>query len=73
MASDKRKSRKKSPRLGKWKVKRVGENQIELTLPKGMVITGEPLSIEDVLKAIANSIPPDAPTLKCCSGNTAIA
>jgi hypothetical protein len=61
-------------KLGNWKIKRVGENQIILTIPEGMKIQGDKLSIEDVLGAITNSmIVKKGRILACCSGNMAIA
>lgn len=60
-----------------WTVRRVGDDKLELTLPDNLKFTGdpkEPATIEDVLSAIANSMhPAQGTTLRCCSGNTAIA
>jgi hypothetical protein len=62
-------------KLGNWKVQRVSETQLSLKLPKGMQVTGEDLTIEDVLQAIAtySSIKAGRPVVRCCGGNTAIA
>ena len=61
-------------KLGNWKVKKAGENQIVLTIPEGMKIQGENISIEDVLGAITNHmIVKKGRVLACCSGNIAIA
>jgi hypothetical protein len=56
----------------------VGDDKIELTLPDNLKFTGDPkdpITIDDVLSAIANAKQPPAqsPALRCCSGNTAIA
>jgi hypothetical protein len=63
------------PTLGEWKVRRSGETELTLTLPKGMVVTSSKVTIEDVLQAIAthNSIKRGRPVVKCCGGGTAIA
>jgi hypothetical protein len=61
-------------RLGEWKVRRVGENQITIDIPEGMKVTGENLTIEDLLGAISNYIVVrQGRVLACCSGNIAIA
>lgn len=61
--------------LGDWSVERVSETQISLSLPDGMVVTGEDLTIEDILHAIAthNAIKAGRPVTRCCGGSTAIA
>lgn len=61
-------------KLGNWKVKRSGENQILLTIPEGMKIQGDNLSVEDLMGAISNyMIVKKGRVLACCSGNVAIA
>lgn len=61
-------------RLGTWKVKRAGNNQIVITIPDGMKIVGEELTIEDILGAVANyMVVKRGRILACCSGNIAIA
>lgn len=66
---------KKGPqKLGVWKVKRTGDNQITITVPDGVTIQGDKLAIEDVLGAISNyMIVKKGRVLACCSGNLAIA
>lgn len=66
---------KTTPVLGTWKIERQGETEIVVTLPEGMEITGNDLTIEDVLAAIANynAIKSGRAVAKCCSGNMAIA
>jgi hypothetical protein len=60
--------------LGDWKVRRIGKDRIELTVPKGMTIVGNKLSIEDILAAGANYlVVKEGRVLACCSGNVAIA
>jgi len=44
----------KNKLLGDWKVEKISKNKLSITLPKGMVITGDDLLIGDVLSAIAN-------------------
>lgn len=66
--------KKTKPKLGTWKVKRVGENQITVTVPSGVRIQGDNLTIEDLLGAISNYIiVKKGRVLACCSGNIAIA
>lgn len=61
--------------LGKWKVERLSETRVALELPQGMLVTGEDLTIEDILHAIAThrAITAGRVVVKCCGGNTAIA
>jgi len=60
--------------LGNWKVKRAGDRELLLTIPKGMTLKGKKLTIEDVLGAISNHmIVKKGRVLACCSGNVAIA
>src|ERR1700739_858408 len=48
-----RKPRKK--KVGTWKIKRVGENQLAITIPDGMTIRSDaPVTVEDLLSGIAN-------------------
>lgn len=62
-------------KLGNWKVRRRGETQVVLTLPKGMRVTGRKVSMRDVLNAIAihRKVKKGGVVIKCCSGNMAIA
>ncbi len=63
-----------SKTLGEWSVRRVGDNQIMLTIPDGMTLKGDDLTIEDVLAAGANyQVVKRGRVLACCSGNIAIA
>lgn len=66
--------------LGNWQIKREGENQLLVTLPEGMVLKGKKVKIEDLLDAIqkhkvlkTGAKGDGVVTVKCCSGNTAIA
>ena len=60
--------------LGEWTVKRVGDNQILLTIPDGMTLKGTDLTIEDVAAAASNYfVVKKGRVLSCCSGNVAIA
>jgi hypothetical protein len=65
----------KSGRLGKWRVARVGDTELSVKLPKGMVVTGKVVTIDDLLSAIAttNALDKGRVVVKCCSGNMAIA
>lgn len=66
--------RKSAKQLGQWKIKRVGDDQILLTIPEGMEIQGTRLSLEDVMAAGANyQVVKKGRALACCSGNIAIA
>ena len=60
--------------LGNWKVRRAGEKQLLITIPPGLSIKGDNLTIEDVLGAISNyMVVKKGRVLACCSGNVAIA
>ena len=68
------KGKKQSKKLGDWKVKRKGDNQLVITIPEGMKIQGKELTEEDVLGAISNyMVVKKGRVLACCSGNIAIA
>ncbi len=61
-------------RLGTWKVRRVGDDRILITIPQGMAIKGRTLLIEDVIAAASNYlVVKKGRVLSCCSGNVAIA
>jgi hypothetical protein len=64
-----------SKKLGKWSVERLSDTKVALTLPKGMVVSGDEITIDDILHAIAThkALKAGRPVLRCCSGNTAIA
>jgi len=71
----------------KWQVKRVSETEVSLALPEGMTFTSKDLTIEDVVEAYekhkvlqlgevsgnGGAGIGDEVSLRCCSGNTAIA
>ena len=65
----------KQAKLGKWTVARVSDTELSVKLPKGMVVTGSKVTIDDLLGAIAtsNSMEKGRLVVKCCSGNMAIA
>ena len=65
----------KKASLGTWKVARQGENQVVVTLPAGMKITGNDIKMEDLVSAIVTyqSLKKGRIVLLCCSGNMAIA
>lgn len=61
-------------KLGDWKVERVVDNQIILTIPEGMTLQGNEISIEDVMAAGANYfVVKQGRALAYCGGNVAIA
>jgi hypothetical protein len=74
MAASSRKKPKKK-KLGRWKIKRVGDNQLSLTLPDGMSLKGnDPLTIEDLLTGIANYMAAKkGPVPECCTTNLMVA
>ncbi len=63
------------PKLGEWTVERISDTQVILRLPEGMIVTGQDVTIEDVLHAISthSAIKAGRPVVKCCGGSTAIA
>jgi hypothetical protein len=65
----KKKSSKK--RVGAWKIKRVGENQLAITIPTGMTIRNDaPVTVEDLLSGIANYMAAKKGLpVTCCSAN----
>ncbi len=74
------KSTKKPPRtlsgkkLGRWSIKRVGDDEVLVKIPAGMTIKGRRLSEEDLLAALSNfMVVKKGRPLACCSGNIAIA
>jgi hypothetical protein len=58
-------------KLGRWKIKRVGENQLSLTLPDGMTMKGDgPITVEDLLTGIASYMAAKkGPVPECCTTN----
>ena len=62
-------------KLGRWKIKRVGENQLAITIPPGMTIRGEAeVTVEDLLSGIANYMAAKKGlTVGCCSANLMVA
>lgn len=76
MAKAKRKAKKVAKKkLGNWKLRRRGDVQVLLTLPKGMKVTGPSVTMADLMKAIATykKIRKGQVVIKCCHGNMAIA
>ena len=74
------KDKKKEPKtlsgktLGKWKIERIGDDKLEITLPEGMKLQGDDITIEDIMAAGANyMVVREGRVLACCSGNVAIA
>jgi hypothetical protein len=65
----------KAAKLGKWSIARVSDTELTVKLPKGMVVTGKTVTVDDLLAAIAtaNSLEKGRVVVKCCSGNMAIA
>lgn len=66
----------------KWKVVRKSDTVLEVELPEGMVITSKDFNIKDLAEAIKKyevisegkvTSRGGTVTIKCCSGNTAIA
>ena len=70
-------AKKKSGRkkVGTWKIKRVGENQLTVTIPAGMTIRNDaPVTVEDLLSGIANYMAAKKGlTVSCCSANLMVA
>jgi len=64
-----------------WKVVRTKDNEAQITLPAGLEFTEEKIAIEDIIDAYrrqgvleAGRVNGDGTiSVKCCSGNTAIA
>ena len=69
------KTKAKATKLGKWSIVRVSDTELTVKLPKGMVVTGKTVTVDDLLAAIAtaNSLEKGRVVVKCCSGNMAIA
>lgn len=74
MASN-QKSKSRSKKVGKWKIKRVGDNQLSITIPEGMTIRGDAqITVEDLLSGIANYMAAKKGlTVSCCSANLMVA
>jgi hypothetical protein len=70
--STKKRSKKK---VGKWKIKRIGENQLAITLPAGMTIRGDAeVTVEDLLSGIANFMAAKKGlVVSCCSASVMVA
>lgn len=62
-------------KVGTWKIKRVGENQLSVTIPTGMTIRDDaPVTVEDLLSGIANYMAAKKGlTISCCSANLMVA
>lgn len=67
-----------------WVVRRKSDSEVELVLPDGLLLTSNDLTIEDIVEAIekhkiiskgkpTGGRASDEVTIRCCSGNTAIA
>ena len=69
------KAKRAKKKLGNWKVRRVGDNQLMVTIPAGMKMAAKgPITIEDVLGGIANYIAAKKnPSIACCSVNLMVA
>jgi hypothetical protein len=65
------KKRTSKKRVGAWKIKRVGENQLAITIPTGMTIRNDaPVTVEDLLSGIANYMAAKKGLpVTCCSAN----
>jgi hypothetical protein len=74
MASN-QKSKSDSKKVGNWKIKRVGDNQLSITIPEGMTIRGDAqITVEDLLSGIANYMAAKKGlTISCCSANLMVA
>lgn len=48
MEKPKKNLKEQYKKLGNWKVKRTSENQIMITVPEGLKVIGEDLTIEDL-------------------------
>lgn len=74
-AKSKAKKAKGRKKLGNWALRRKGETQVLLTLPKGMKVTGAKVTVKDLLDAIKTHrrIKKGQVVVKCCHGNMAIA
>ena len=68
-----KKSRKR--KVGTWKIKRIGENQLTVTIPEGMTIrTDAGVTVEDLLSGIANYMAAKKGlTVACCSASLMVA
>jgi hypothetical protein len=58
-----------APKMGKWQIKRQGENQLVVTLPEGLKIDGDgPLTVEDLLHGISVYMSgKKGPIVACCT------
>jgi hypothetical protein len=68
-------NRASKKKLGRWKIKRMGENQLTVTIPPGMTIRGKAdVTVEDLLSGIANYMAAKKGlTVSCCSANLMVA
>jgi hypothetical protein len=68
----KKNARKK---VGSWKIKRIGENQLAITIPAGMNIRkGADVTVEDLLSGIANYMAAKRGLdVTCCSASVMVA
>jgi hypothetical protein len=67
--------KKGGKKVGTWKIKRVGENELHVTIPEGMTIRSDvPVTVEDLLSGIANYMAAKKNlTVTCCSANLMVA
>ena len=62
-------------KVGRWKIKRTGENELTITLPTGMAIKkGADVTVEDLLSGIANyMVAKSGAEPACCSASLMVA
>lgn len=62
-------------KVGKWKIRRTGENELTITLPSGMAIKeGAEVTVEDLLSGIANyMVAKSGAEPACCSASLMVA
>ena len=75
MAENSDKDTEKGLDIGDWQVRRIGDNELHLTLPSGLVLRPDSeMTIEDVLSTIANYYAIRKGTVpKCCSAAEMVA
>jgi hypothetical protein len=67
--------KKSGKKVGSWKIKRVGENQLTITIPSGMAIRKDAqVTVEDLLSGIANYMAAKRGLdVTCCSASVMVA
>jgi hypothetical protein len=76
MADDPKKGNETPVQVGEWQVRRIGDNQLHLTLPSGLILDpDEPImTIEHVLRTIANTYMIKKGQIpKCCGASEMVA